>query len=305
MLGRMGRDASSPLAIQIAQDTIRILQLSGRRVQPRVSAWALERLEPLAQTLSAPRVDASLESLQPPLRRALEHCGSRQRQAVFALPAAQVMCKRCRLPAGLKEAALEQQVLAQAEQLFPIALDDLALDFQVLGPAATPGQVEVLVAACRQHLLDPLEALCTAVGLELVALEIDSLALQRAMPAASGARAALLELEVGNTVLHSWPDAATPRQQHLTTAPEQADDSSWLPALGHALGKAAPDQEIRRLFITGAFATAAVAQHLQVALGLPCQMLPALDDLHLGHAARKAQAGCMALPYSLALGGLR
>jgi len=34
-------------------------------------------------------------------------------------------------------------------------------------------------------------------------------------------------------------------------------------------------------------------------------MLPALDDLHLGHAARKAQAGCMALPYSLALGGLR
>ncbi|MDZ5603970.1 pilus assembly protein PilM [Pseudomonas sp. RP23018S] len=302
MLGRIGRDASSPLAVQIAPDSIRILQLSGRRVQPRVSAWALE---PLEQRAAALRVDGSLESLAAPLCRALEQCGSRQRQAVLALPAAQVMCKRCCLPAGLNDDALEQQVLAQAEQLFPVTLDDLALDFQVLGPAATPGQVEVLVAACRQHMLDPLEALCAAVGLELVALEVDSLALQRVMPATSGACAALLELEAGSTVLHSWPDAATALQQHLVNASGDAHDTGWLPALGRLLCVATPDQQVRALFITGALATATFAQHLQVALGLPCQMLPALDGLHLDHAARKAQAGCMALPYSLALGGLR
>lgn len=294
MLGRIGRDASSPLAVQIAPDSIRILQLSRRRGRPRVSAWAFEPLDRPAPAVGA---EPCLAALEAPLRRAVKRCASRQRRVAMALSAGQVMCKRCVLPAGLHEDALERQLLAQAEQLFPVPLDDLALDFQVLGPAVTPGELDVLVAACRQSVLDPFEQLCASAGLQMVAMEIDSLALRRLMPARDGA---LLALERGSVVLYSWPEAAAPVHRCLTQSPFDLDDMAWRAHLGHVLGS-----DARRLYLTGALASGDLARRLAVELGVPCEPLAPLQSVDLGADMDEAQVGCMALPYGLALGGLR
>ncbi|MFS0825458.1 type IV pilus biogenesis protein PilM [Pseudomonas phoenicis] len=294
MLGRIGRDASSPLAVQIAHDSIRILQLSRHRGRPRVSAWALEPLERPALAVGAEQCLAALEA---PLRRAVNRCASRQRQVAMALSAGQVMCKRCVLPAGLRDDALERQLLAQAEQLFPVPLDDLALDFQVLGPATTPGELDVLVAACRQSVLDPFEQLCASAGLQMVAMEIDSLALRRLMPAQGRA---LLVLERDDIVLHRWPEAAAPVHRCLVQSPFDLDDMGWSAHLGSVLGG-----DAQRLCLTGALASADLAERLAGELAMPCEPLAPLQGLDLGTDMDETQAGCMALPYGLALGGLQ
>lgn len=294
MLGRIGRDASSPLAVQIAPDSIRILQLSRHRGRPRVSAWAFEPFDRPALAVRAEQCPAALEA---PLRRAVQRCASRQRQVVMALSAGQVMCKRCILPAGLHEDALERQLLAQAEQLFPVPLDDLALDFQVLGPAAAPGELDVLVAACRQSVLDPFEQLCASAGLQVVAMEIDSLALRRLMPARGGA---LLALEKGSVVLHSWPEAAAPVHRYLIQSPFDLDDIAWSAHLGRVLGG-----DTHRLYLTGALASGDLAERLAGALAIPCELLAPLQGIELDAHMDEAQVGCMALPCGLALGGLR
>lgn len=294
MLGRIGRDASSPLAVQIAPDSIRILQLSRRRGRPRVSAWALE---PFDRPAPAVGTEQCLATLEAPLRRAVQRCASRQRKVAMALSAGQVMCKRCVLPVGLHDDALERQLLAQAEQLFPVPLDDLALDFQVLGPAATPGELDVLVAACRQSVLDPFEQLCASAGLQVVAMEIDSLALRRLMPAPGGA---LLALERGSVVLHSWPEAAAPVHRHLVQSPFDLDDMAWSAHLGRVLGG-----DTQRLSLTGALASGDLAKRLAGELAMPCEPLAPPQGLDLGVDVDEAQVRYMALPYGLALGGLR
>ena len=64
------------------------------------------------------------------------------------LPASAVITKRIILPAGLRDQELEVQVESEANQYIPFALDEVNLDFQVIGPAASSAdEDEVLIAA--------------------------------------------------------------------------------------------------------------------------------------------------------------
>jgi type IV pilus assembly protein PilM len=72
----------------------------------------------------------------------------------LALPAAAVITKKITIAADLSENEMETQVEAEANQYIPFALDEVNLDFQVLGPSpATPEEMEVLVAASRKEKL--------------------------------------------------------------------------------------------------------------------------------------------------------
>lgn len=297
MLGRIGRDASSPLAVEIAADSIRIVQLNRRRGRDRISAWAVEMLEHTTP----------LAVLGEPLRRAVQRCGSRQRKVVLALPATQVICKTCVFSARLGDAELEQQLLHQAEQLFPFPLDDLALDFQVLGPGTEADQVEVLVAACRQSLIDPFEQLCGEAGLQLVGIEVDSFALLRLLPKGAAEGTALLQVESGEVVLHRWSARHLALQQRAPYL-SSADALAWadwmrgLWAVGLQVGHP------RRLLLTGAGATEALAQVLSTELGLPCQRwapLGAMERAAQVDVELRTHGGRLALAHGLALGGLR
>jgi type IV pilus assembly protein PilM len=52
------------------------------------------------------------------------------------MPPAAVITKKIILPAGLAEDQLEVQVESEASQYIPFALDEVSLDFDVIGPAA-------------------------------------------------------------------------------------------------------------------------------------------------------------------------
>jgi type IV pilus assembly protein PilM len=54
----------------------------------------------------------------------------------MAMPAASVITKRIVLPAGLREEEMEVQVEAEAHQYIPFSLDEVSLDFCVIGPNA-------------------------------------------------------------------------------------------------------------------------------------------------------------------------
>ena len=83
--------------------------------------------------------------MSPPLpRRTAGH-------AAMALPTAAVITKRITLPAGLTEEDYEVQVESEASQYIPFSIDEVNLDFQILGPAAHGAEdVEVLLAASRR-----------------------------------------------------------------------------------------------------------------------------------------------------------
>ncbi len=101
-----------------------------------------------------------------------------------------MITQRLRLPAGLSEAALEQQVAAEAQQHLPFTPEEMSLDFCVVG--TFEDGVEVLAAAAsRKDRVEDRQGLAEGAGLEPVLLDVESHAAHRAL-----ARCAALLSEV-------------------------------------------------------------------------------------------------------------
>ena len=82
-------------------------------------------------------------------------------------PPAPVITKKIIVPAGLREDELETQVETEANQYIPFALEEVNLDFQMLGPAPnSPEEVEVLIAASRKEKVEDRVAVAEAAGLK-------------------------------------------------------------------------------------------------------------------------------------------
>lgn len=123
----------------------------------------------------------NLEAVAETLRRAWKRMGTRTKNVAMALPSAAVITKKIIVPAGLREDELETQVETEANQYIPFALDEVNLDFQALGPAASgPDDMEVLIAASRKEKVEDRVAAAESAGLKAMVMDVESFATQTA-----------------------------------------------------------------------------------------------------------------------------
>jgi type IV pilus assembly protein PilM len=109
------------------------------------------------------------------VRRVLLKSGTKTKQVALAMPQSSVITKKINLPGGLREEELELQVEAEANQYIPFSLDEVSLDFCVIGPSPDAvGDVEVLIAASRKDRVQDRQGLAEAAGLKPVVLDIES-----------------------------------------------------------------------------------------------------------------------------------
>jgi len=124
---------------------------------------------------------ANLEAVAEGVKRAWKRLGSSTRYVAMALPAAAVITKKIILPANLREQEMELQVESEANQYIPFALEEVNLDFQVIGPSAASGdEVEVLIAASRKEKVEDRVACAEAAGLKPLVMDVESFAAQAA-----------------------------------------------------------------------------------------------------------------------------
>ncbi|MBI2315654.1 MAG: pilus assembly protein PilM [Betaproteobacteria bacterium] len=104
---------------------------------------------------------------------------SRTKNVAMALPTAAVITKKITVPAGLSEEELELQVETEANQYIPFALEEVNLDFQVIGPAPSGAEeVEGLIAASRKEKVEDRVAVAEAAGLKAIVMDVESYAVQ-------------------------------------------------------------------------------------------------------------------------------
>jgi type IV pilus assembly protein PilM len=109
------------------------------------------------------------------VRRVVGKSGTRTKHVVMAMPQSAVITKKIMLPAGLRDEEMELQVESEANQYIPFSLDEVSLDFCVIGPSPTSvGDVEVLIAASRKDRVQDRQGLAEAAGLKPVVLDIES-----------------------------------------------------------------------------------------------------------------------------------
>jgi type IV pilus assembly protein PilM len=166
--------------MDISSSAVKMVELAeaGKNAQ-RVERYAIE---PLPKDSVLDGNIANLESVAEAVRRAWKKLGTRTKNVAMALPTAAVITKKIVCPAGLREEELEVQVESEANQYIPFALEEVNLDFQILGPSPTnPEEQEVLIAATRKEKVEDRIAVADSAGLKALVMDVESFAQQTAL----------------------------------------------------------------------------------------------------------------------------
>jgi type IV pilus assembly protein PilM len=178
--GFLRRGSQPLLGVDVSASSVKLVELvPGSKAGMRLERYAIEPIERGAI------VDGHIEkpeAVADALSRAIRRTGTRTRQVAMALPSAAVITKRITLPAGLREEDYEVQVESEASQYIPFSIDEVNLDFQILGTSPTsPEDVDVLLAASRKEKVDDRVAIAEMAGLTPVVIDVEPYAARTSM----------------------------------------------------------------------------------------------------------------------------
>ena len=178
-LGFLQRKKTSFIGVDVSATAIKMVELTAiGKQQFRLDGYANVTLP--KGVVSDGNIN-DLTAVADTMKSAWRLLGSRARQVVLALPTAAVISKRVIMPAGLREEDMELQVEAEANQYIPFPLEEMNLDFQVLGPMGkSTEEVEVLIVAARKEKIDDRVAVAEEAGLKVSVMDVDAYATETA-----------------------------------------------------------------------------------------------------------------------------
>ena len=165
------------IGVDISSSSVKMVELaSDGKKGCRVERYALEVLpRDAVADGNIVNLDATAEAV----RRTWKKLGTSTRSVAVALPASHVITKKIIVPAGQREDELEVLVESEANQYIPFALEEVNLDFQIIGPApSSPDELEVLIAASRKEKVEDRVAVVESAGLKAVVMDVESYAVQ-------------------------------------------------------------------------------------------------------------------------------
>ena len=178
MLGLFTKKANTLLGIDISSTSVKLIELSRSGSRYRVESYAVE---PLPANAVVEKNIVELEGVGQALNRVLAKAKTGGKSAAVAVSGSAVITKTIEMEAGLNDDELENQLKIEADQYIPYPLEEVAIDFEVQGPAArSPGRVEVLLAACRKENVEIREAALALAGLTAKVVDVEAYALERA-----------------------------------------------------------------------------------------------------------------------------
>lgn len=167
--------ARSLVGLDISSSAVKMVELSaGRGGGYQLECYAIE---PLPEGAVMDGNISNHDGVTEAIARCWKRLDTATKYVAMALPAAAVITKKIILPAGLRESAMEVQVESEANQYIPFTLEEVNLDFQVIGPTPTdPDEVEVLIAASRKEGVEDRVVCAEAAKLKPVVMDVDSYA---------------------------------------------------------------------------------------------------------------------------------
>ena len=166
------------IGVDISSTAVKLLQLSQSAGRYRVEHYAVEPLPPNAVVeKNIVEVDAVGEAI----KRALGRSGSKAKGAAAAVSGSAVITKSVPMPAELGDDEMEDQIQVDAAQYIPYPIEEVSLDFEVLGPVKdSPDMVQVLLAASRTENVDVRVAALEVAGLTAKVIDIEAFAMENA-----------------------------------------------------------------------------------------------------------------------------
>ena len=163
------------LGLDISSTAIKLVELSAAGRGPQLERYIVE---PLPKDAVTDGNIHNMEIVAEAIRNARKRLGSPSRHAAIALPTAMAIYKKILVPAAQNQEDLEVQVENESNQYIPFPLEEVNLDYQVLGPSASSANdLDVMICAARKEKVEERVAVAEMAGLKVDVVDIDAFAM--------------------------------------------------------------------------------------------------------------------------------
>lgn len=178
MQSLFGGGSQSLVGLDISSSSVKLLELSQRGERYHVEAYAAE---PLPENAVTDKQVVEVEAVGEAIARAVARAGTRSKFACAAVSGSSAITKIISMPDNLREQDMEEQIKVEADQYIPYPIEEVNLDFEVMGVSdKAPDSVDVLLAACRSEQIDALAAALEIGGLTPKVIDIETFAMENA-----------------------------------------------------------------------------------------------------------------------------
>ena len=182
-MGLVTKTQSPLIGVDISSTAVKLLQLTRNGDRYRVEHYAVEPLPPNAVV---EKNIVEVEAVGEAIRRAVSRSGSRVKYAAAAVSGSSVITKIITMPADLDD-DMESQVELEAVNYIPYPIEEVSLDFEVMGPM--PGNsemVQVLLAASRSENVETRASALELGGLVAKVIDVEAFAIENAFALMAG-----------------------------------------------------------------------------------------------------------------------
>lgn len=166
------------IGLDISSSAVKLIELSRSGDGYKVEAY---RVLPLPANTVVEKNIADLDALSETIESVVKRSGSKLKDTIAAVSGSSVITKEIELPAGLTELQMEMQIEVEADQYIPYPMEEVAFDFDVIGPVENnPELVKVLLAACRQENVEHRRQALEMAGLQPKVIDVEGFAVERA-----------------------------------------------------------------------------------------------------------------------------
>ena len=166
------------IGVDICATSVKLVDIQRQQGMFHLKSYGIERL-PEGVVIDKLLVDTeAVGNIIASLARRCQATGS---QAATAVSGSAVITKIIDMDISLSDVEREAQIRLDADQYVPYPLEDVNLDFEVLGPSLlSEDMVQVLLAASRSENVDQRVDALTFGGLQTKVMDIESHAIERA-----------------------------------------------------------------------------------------------------------------------------
>ena len=178
MLPFLRKKAQTLLGIDISSTAVKLLELSKSGNRYKVESYGVE---PLPANAVVEKSISDVEGVGDAIARLISRVRPSVKTAAVAVSGSAVITKLIEMDASLSEDDMESQLKVEADQYIPFPLDEVRMDFQVMGPVeGNDERVEVLVAASRTENVEMRTDALEIGGLQTKAVDVEAYAMERA-----------------------------------------------------------------------------------------------------------------------------
>jgi type IV pilus assembly protein PilM len=162
------------LGLDIGSSYIKIVQLKDRK-----GGYELELFDMLALPPELIVDGSIIDSLRlvESLKELTKKARVKAKNAVVGIAGhASVIIRRITLP-EMSEEELSESIKFEAEQYVPFDVEDVNIDFQLLGPTEEPGQMDVMLVAVKKDVINEYITVVKEAGLNPIIMDVNAFAM--------------------------------------------------------------------------------------------------------------------------------